>query len=589
MFNSLLNRKFVKGHLNVMDKNPNWDGILELTDAENYPVGKIQVQLKTLRSGFANNPRHQLDLSFFGSCEFEALPGFIIVVDVQNKIAYWRHIDRITLQEVKEKIVGNSYLLTIPIENRLDGKDEAYIVEWTKIARETSNKVWNYESMAHRQREIEEQLSKVNTKLQNPVNLPLYALKEIHDFLDEYNYILDKEFAAIKRVIYPDYWKIGMAVLEYQLDNARFFLYPVEYDKSQLMIKEFEPGYDIFTEMARGNVLLFAAGQNRESLTYHRSSYSYQLLEKDVMRVAGVYNFPLSDLSLACEFLISFIDKYHQYLDLDKDLELYSIKELKYKLYKVIPMVVATNHHFAEWVVDYDHNIDSYDTYKAREGHKKRISEAIEKVEQDFQPKVQVRITSAKYNIDLINYYIDLLESKGFSNIQRRYKAGQRDETMYNVDLWRTWKKEVLWNNVQLFFAEFYRLYNGYIQANFPNIEQHLRIINSNETTVVNVFYSEGNQVPHVKICYLRPEILSEGEILTLLAEDINNPIDYNKILNDDWSCVFNSKRYRITQIQSQPLDFMFTDLPTYSLINYNLKEQLKVFFRKRTRKSLSL
>ena len=45
-------------------------------------------------------------------------------------------------------------------------------------------------------------------KLENPIHFPVPLLKIFHGFLDHYNYILDREFGAIKQILYPDYWKI---------------------------------------------------------------------------------------------------------------------------------------------------------------------------------------------------------------------------------------------------------------------------------------------------------------------------------------------------------------------------------------------
>ena len=145
-------------------------------------------------------------------------------------------------------------------------------------------------------------------------------------------------------------------------------------------------------------------------------------------------------------------------------------------LYNVIPMMVATNHGFGDHVVTCDHNIDTYDKYRAYEGHKKQIAEAIKKISQGSQPKVSVTVVSQRYNIKLIHYYIVLLESKGFTVTKRQYKTGMREENMYNVTLWKTWNKEVLWFNIQQFFSHFYQLYHDYIRIHFVNIQQHLQI-----------------------------------------------------------------------------------------------------------------
>ena len=585
IFHRLLNRQFVKGDINVMDKTPNWDGILELLDEQNSGVGKIEVQLKTLRSEFVNDPKQQCGEAFFSYCLTAALPVLLVVVDKENEKAYWRQIDAVTLQEVKQNIKGESYLLSVPIENCLDGTDQRYLSEWRKRAKEASNKVWNFDSETKKKQELEEKLSVLHSNLQNPVNLPPHALREIHEFLDEYNYILDKEFGSVKQIIYPDYWKIGMGVIQYGFGNISFILFPVEYDKSQLLIKEVEEGYDYMTEMRDGNVLLWTGKEDNEDITVNRVAYSYKLVEDQVMRIAGAYNFPLRDIVLANEYLISFIDKYQQYLNLEKNQETYSLKDVKYLLYSVIPMLAATTHNYADWVVKHDHSIDSYDGYRAGEGHKKQMAEAIKKIDQGYQPKVSVTVVSQRYNIELIHFYIGLLESKGIAVARRQYKIGMRDEKMYNVPLWKTWNREVLWQNVQNFYSQFYKLYKDYIRTHFLNIQQHLQILDSDETTTVHVFYSDDamGYPPHMEIYHLRPELSEEGRVLIFRANDPDCPIDRRKYYeNKDLTCIIEGKRYQVMIIQRQPLDFMFADSPVYALINEKLSDLLKKFFYER-------
>jgi len=585
IFHRLLNRQFVKGDINVMDKTPNWDGILELLDEQNSAVGKIEVQLKTLRSEFIDNPKQQCDQSFFSYCLTAALPVLLVIVDKQNEKAYWRHIDAVTLQEVKQNIKGESYLLSIPIENCLDGTDQRYVDEWRKRAKEASSKVWNFDSETKKKQELEQKLSVLHLKLQNPVNLPAHALREIHDFLDEFNYILDKEFGSVKQIIYPDYWKIGMGVIRYGFGNISFILFPVEYDKSQLLIKEVEDGYDFMTEMRDGNVLLWAGKEDNADLTVNRVAYSYNLAEDQIMGVAGTYNFPLWDIVVANEYLISFIDKYQQYLNLEKHQDTYSLRELKYLLYRVIPMLAATTVNYADWVVKYDHNIDSYDRYRANEGHRKQMAEAIKKIHEGYEPKVSVTVVSQRYNIELIHFYIGLLESKGFATAKRLYITDMRDEKMYNVPLWKTWNPEVLWQNVQFFYSQFYRLYQEYIRTHFFNIQQYLQILDSKETTTVHVFYSDSTMSypPHMEIYHLRPELPEDGRVLAFRANEPNCPIDRKKYYEDkDFTCVIEGKRYQVMIIQRRPLDFMFTDSPFYTLINETLSDLLKKFFHER-------
>jgi hypothetical protein len=178
-----------------------------------------------------------------------------------------------------------------------------------------------------------------------------------------------------------------------------------------------------------------------------------------------------------------------------------------------------------------------------------------------------------------------LLESKGFSVAKRQYKIGQRDETMYNVPLWKTWNKEVLWYNVQEFFPQFYRLYDDYIRIHFTNIQYHLQIVESNEITIVHVLHFDEKHTipPHMEVYHLRPEVPEKGNILSFLAEDPKNPIDRRMyFIDNDYGCILDGKRFQIILMHGQPIDFMFTDSPIYALINENLTDLLQKFFRER-------
>lgn len=586
IFQDLLNPQFIKGDIRVMDKIPNSDGILEITDQENYPIGKIDIQLKTLSKSNYSNPKYQCKRSFFAYCRTNALPVFMVVVNREDRKAYWRHIDAATLKEVKENMKGDSYMLSISIQNCIDKQDEKYITEWSLKAKEAWEKYWMFDSLELRKKELEEKLTELHSKLQNPVNLPSYALKEIHKFLDEYNYIIDKEFGSVKLVLYPDYWKIGMGIIRYQFGDVRFILYPVEYDKSQLLIKEVDPSYDYLgKEMMQGNVLMWTGMENTESIATYPIPYAYKLLEDSILGITGTYNFPLADLFLANEYVISFIDRYHQYLNLEQGKPTYSLKDLKYMLYNVIPMLAATNHTFADWVIKHNHDIDSYDTFRAYENHRKRIEEAIKKIKQGFQPKVSVTVTSERYNIDLVHYYISLLEKKGIEVATRQYQLNQRNEEMYGVDLWRTWNKEPLSQNLKFFFQNFYRLYEAYITTHFPYISHYLNIIKNKEITLVHVFHFDDLYLgrPQMEVYHLRPEIAETGSVFCYLAEDPDNPIDREKYFSDrQLDCQINGKKYHMVRMHGQPLEFMFTDSPIYTLIKERLKEKMKDLFNKK-------
>lgn len=588
IFLSLIDTRFIKGEIRVLDKYPNSDGILEITDAGQFPIGKIDVQLKTLSPVKYSSPGYSIDRSFLAYCRISALPVILVVVNREQKVAYWRHIDEATIKEVEKNISADSYTLPIPTESCIDGQRREYIDAWSQRAKEVSQKVWNFNSEQQQKKELEIALKNLSARLQDPVNLPDPLLKLLYRFLDEYNFVLDKEFYSVKGILFPDYWKIGIGIIRMKDDQISFVLYPVAFGSHQLLIKQVkqEEYEDISEELSKGTILLYASTSINKLATDYEG-YAYHLLEDHIERVAGKYHFPLDDLLVACEYLISFIDRHHGYLDLDSEAEAYLINDVKFKLYSVLPMLVATEHSYADWVREHTHTIDSYDHWKSSSGYKKKIQQSIEKVEQGFNPRVKVIIGSQLYNMELINYYIQLLESRGHTKIERRYKTRQRDEKLHGVDIWKTWNKEVLWYNVQLFYKDFHRLHDTYIEKHFPFIADDLQIVSSKKTTIVYIFYFDETRMtrPHMEAYHIRPNKPEKGRVLIFLAEDPNNPIDRKKFgLDRITDCSIDGKNYTIQLMHVQVLDFMFSLFPTYALINEIIAEKLKSFFRKRSR-----
>ncbi|MBK8786974.1 MAG: DUF4365 domain-containing protein [Chitinophagaceae bacterium] len=587
IFNSALDTTYIKGEIRAVDKYPNSDGILELTDIDQFPIGKIDIQLKTLSEKNYKSVKFQCEQNFFSYCENSSLPVFLIVVNRRDKKVYWRHIDLATLSEVSNKMKRKSYSLSIPKENTIEVGNKDYIKKWTEIAKANVRKVWNYDSVNERNKLIESQMQQLNSRLQDPTNLPVPILRNLHFFLDEFNYILDKEFPSVKQILYPNYWKIGIGIIKYEIGDVRYLLFPAEFKKSQILIKKVIKGEyeDFMQEMYNRNILLLSSSKDDSELRLTPVSTAYKILEDDIMRTVKNINFPIPDECLSREYLISFIDKNQGYLDLNYQAEFYSLKDLKRKLYSILPMIAATSKNYADWVVDHNDDIDSYSHWKSSQSIKNRIADAIKLIDQNYSPKVKVTMTSTLYNIELINYYINYLESKGISDVHRLYAVNQFNNEMYGVDDWKTWYKEPVWENTKLFFKKFYELYEKYILLHFPKLKNELQIIDSPETTIVHILHFDEIEKsrPHLEIYYLRPNIPKVGEILFYLNEDPNNPIDRRRFgLECKSDCRIDGLEYNITQMHVQVLDFMFTLSPTYTLIKDTLEELLKKLFNQR-------
>lgn len=575
----LLDRRYVMGDINTSDKNPNSDGLLWITDGKQHPVGKIEVQLKTLPIK-SKAPKYSCTRPFLSYCESSALPVILIVVDRISNKAYWRHIDINTILEASKKLKGKTVTIGIPLENCIDGVHTAYIDAWTYLVTQNRDKVWNYDTLQQQKEKIASDLRELESKLQNPTNFPLEDLKEIHEFLDHYNYILDREFKFVKTILYPDYWKIGIGIIKLTNDTVNFVLYPVEFKKEQTLVKLVRHSDYSINDLMKGNILMIADWSRKK--LQNPVVCSYGLLKDKVLKIFEKNNFPIPDSFIANEYLISFIDRHHGFLGFSKGQEAYLLVELSNMLFEVLPMYIATSRHFADCVEEYNHNIDRETKVSGTQYNSEEIGESRRKLDNGFVPKVKVTIISERYNIELVKYYIHWLSKNGENYTKRQFSLSQFESSQSGNNLWYNCSKMFLFQNLCLFFENIYRLYKLYLEHYFPTIGYRLEIVAGAEFTTINLLHFDEiqNKRPFLEIYTLRPAKYEKGNVYTFLAEDARHPIDREAfLLNRKFDCVFNNKSYEIISLQFWPLEFMFSASPSYTFIKERLLQELRSYF----------
>ena len=578
----LLGMKYMRGEIRAMDKYPNSDGILEIIDDRRIHVGYIDVQLKTLAIQDYASPKYQCELEFLSYCEKALLPVILFVVNRNDKKAYWRHIDRSTLLEVAPKIKGATISVPIAIENCIDGSNDNHFTEWTAIINDLRKRNWQYEQSIERQKILESEISKIIEKTDNPINLPLPAVKDLHGFLDQYNYILDIEFPTIKNILYPNFWKIGLGIVSYDFTGYYFILYPVEYKKNQTLIKyvEITPQTDFSRDMFEGSVLLTAMGKSIEKIRDYPKQFAYDLLDDSILKAVKENNLPIPDEFIAHEYLVNFIDKNCVYLDLEKDAQQYDLNDLKYRLQKLLPMHSTLDKTYADWVRESKDSVESYQNYRPGGYHKDSLAEAQKKIDEGFEPQVKVTIISLEFNIDLIYFYIDYLQELRISSAKRQYLTRMRNIDMYGVELWKTWNKDVLWKNFQTVVDNFQRCYDLYVSVHFPKLKEVLKI---SETEGISKAYllrfdDEKKYQPNIEVYSLWPA--KPDHPITYFFVDPDDNIDRRKYWIDrELECTIHGKYYSYTEVQGFGFDFMFEISPIYAYIKMEITRKLKKYF----------
>lgn len=586
IFQSLLDSRYVKGEIRVLDKVPNSDGILELTDIDQYPIGKIDIQLKTMPETHAKKPRYACDAAFLAYCQRPQLPVIIIVVNRKEKKAYWRHLDEEFVNETLSKLKGAKTTIPIPITNCIDGNNLDYITQWTQLAKDVIDKVYNYKALKEQKDKLEIGLADLNQYLQNPTNIPISTLRLFHDFIDSYNYILDREFLAIKKILYPDYWRIGMGVSRYSAEHLSFVLFPVPFTKEQTLIKKIQhkSWENISMDFINKSVLLAADWGNLSELSNPKKAYD--LVKSDVLRVLKNHIFPISDLFIAHEYLYSFCKMVKDLFDLQQTNNTFSIDDLKLKLFGILPIVLGNKKGFADWVTEFDYDIDRDLSISDKEKHRIQLSRSHDLLKIGAKSKVKITIISKRFDIDVIKFYIDFLENRGYNRVNSQYQQGAITKHVFGLNDWQGWNKDVFWNNIKLFFRNFHRVKEQFLIQHFPNLKDKLSITIHKELLVIYVLHwnedSEGR--PFLEEFFLRPGIRIEGDVRFYLAEDQKCPVNRECIFKArKYDCNLDGMDYRVVRLRTQSLNFLLKDSPTYHLLNEMFHKEVTTYFSNQT------
>ncbi|MDN3582105.1 DUF4365 domain-containing protein [Mucilaginibacter flavus] len=584
LFNYLLNKTHIKGEAKSLDKNPNGDGILEYTNEMQIPLGRFEVQVKTLQKKNYQNPKYQCEKTFLSHCHHTNLPVILIVVNVNDKMAYWLHIDAKVIRDAGRKIKKESLAITLPKENVITKDEIGYLAKWEQIILDDAETKRENAALKIRQSEMEAELVGIREKLGPQLTLSTSEIRVFQNFIDEFNRLLDFEFKAVKRAHYPDYWKIGVGIVQKSNDSVAFFLLPIQYGSNDLVIRQLkESDSDIHNYFFDEHRALMYLDRTFETLEQNPGPQSYNLLKSEILRVVKDERFPLPDAFLANEFVSSFVSNFSVWLGIDEQNSKLSLDELRILITTILPVAIESSFSYiAEWVTHQDHSIDSYKERRPHPIFRKRIDEAREKLRLGYRPKVQITLSSKIYPINLLLYYINFLIAQGKNEIVEVYVGGQT--RFQNVNLMPSgWNRPVLHENLKRFFTSFPRLYRDYVRVAFPLLTQELELF-ENCQLILFVIRSTGisNQRPHLQ-CY-RMEHEDKSLFLTdfLLDTDPENPVTENNgaISWENPYIDFKGTTFKVKSVSGMAVEFMFQPLPTYALIHKYLEEKMSKYLR---------
>lgn len=478
----ILSAELVKGQITVLDKIPNVDGDLEVTNSSQVPLGKIEVQVKALDKKDVLAPKYQCSREFLSYCELSILPVMLIVVDIEAEKAYWIYLDRTELDRLSRKIKKDTVSVNVPLGNVIAKNNSSYVDDWVKIIQDRQLILADYETQKVRVAALLKELETLKAFTKSSLvgeTAPFFA--EIHKFLDIYNGLLDNEFRTIKQIRYPNFWKIGLGFSEYEDDRLSYILYPIHLTTNDTQIKKIDNGaIELFETILSYN------GVNGSNPIKNRSrQYALELIHKDVIRVLD--NVPLLVLNsfIANEYLIALVDHFHLILGLEQGLLNYEIKKISDGLLKYIPLLVEEL--LAKKVIASQQiNIDDLLSTVRDLKHLQLIKRVNERLAAGIYPRNRYELHSESFNLYYAQRLLYYLSEKGFSTITRQYEKVQRNSFVIGGG-----NPEIILKNIRTTYSNIPGCYDAYVRQFFPLLYEHIKFYSGFNVVIIIADFSK--------------------------------------------------------------------------------------------------
>lgn len=525
----LLDHKKVRTDIKRNDKHRDIDGYLELLDEFRNTQGKLEVQVKKLPNG---KRKIQCPLKLFSYSERMLYPVLLIGVDIEQKKAYWVHVGEDLIASSTIRSGQKTKVVNFPIENVIDGKNTKYVSEWQTIAESYKARIRDYSDLTGR---LLKSLKRSNLALGRRKKY----FRNIHLFLDELNTLLDGKFSVVKRILYPNAWKVGLAYSTYEDNTVSYSLYPIRFETNDVQIKEFDSA--LRKKLWEEGIGI--RGHNFENpIKVRPRKYAIEIVESETLRL--LKNRLLSHAGngfLAREFIFASLDRYFQQLGLEKKDE-YSLGEIEKAFDQLLPARIDP-HTRATAIISMGHY---------------------------------------RFCFSVFQEFLSSLKSDAFDKIRRVYVQKDFSRLRKGGLVYNLFSPHAVETNLRIFFDNLPEVYTKIISRNFPKIAKELPLFGEISRVIVlfNVKeeYKTFQDAPIIEFFYLKPEnqenleieIHRRGEVEKLDKLSFKSVGKYTEI---------DGKKYRIVSGSKGVLDFIYDDLPMFNYVYTILEDNLKGYF----------
>ncbi|MBO7466806.1 MAG: hypothetical protein J6T94_03880 [Bacteroidaceae bacterium] len=237
----------VKPALKKGDKEANIDGFIELLDDENRLSGKITAQVKTVPPSLEGQWLFDCPTSLFGYAEHTNEVVIIMAVDHKNKTVLWKYISRELIEANENKANQDTIRLHFDHDGQMTSANVEDTIKIWRILALQQLKLYNAAPALAKENEA---LRKALFQAKGiDMTLTPGEIQTVQLFIDTYNDLMNRELLYVKKNLYPDVWKFGIAIYCFEPAKLGYLIYSINNGENHPLIKQVPSDYALLHQM----------------------------------------------------------------------------------------------------------------------------------------------------------------------------------------------------------------------------------------------------------------------------------------------------------------------------------------------------
>ncbi len=572
-FKILVDHKQIKLDIKERDKYPNIDGYIEIVDEERRVIGKLEAQVKKLPDNCGTSPKLPCPISLFDYARITTNPVLLIGVDVNQKKAYWAPITEDLIRDKEIRKEQQTITISFHLGRAVNDKDTRYVIEWLRIAQDYQTKLREYDRLL----ETLERLSKNTTFTVASVTSP--GFREIHEFLDEMNALLDGPFSLVKSRFYPGSWKVGLAYRDFTHNSVTYTLYPIRPEENEAQIKEIDTRQDLLSiDGIRGYF-------TENPIRIRPKQHAMELIEESMTRIfKGKLLSHHGSEALAREFIFALVDRFAEQMGLMPKDD-YKLTEIETAFYYHLPiwveeavrLMIREERNGVKSFADclYRKPYFNPDMLRAQimPEEMKTLEMSVTDRMKRGDPVPKIPVGYEKLPLGLFEDYHSFLISSGVKEVHRMYEPPDYSRIQRGGNMWDAYSPENVQRNLETLFASLLPAYSGIVEQNFPQMKRDLLPFGG--ATRVIVFFDakdRNGSIPSIDFCYLKCKGESGPRIDLSKAGQYKELETMLKGAHLERAIELDGKSYEFIEGSLGVMDFRYDELPLLDFVYEQLE-----------------